>query len=130
MNPNLMEQFLGPSTQFFRFNTNEINVVATPTDKKTCLLTKRNVITGTSSNNSLNTTLCKLKTRYTKYSSTKLQNLQPVSLDPTPIDDQTDKLNTTIDIIDQDTTAEQDIQDESMCKSSVWSKLRNFQNEF
>jgi hypothetical protein len=44
MNPNLMEQFLGPSTQFFRFNANDINVLVTPIDKKTCLLTKRNVI--------------------------------------------------------------------------------------
>ena len=45
MNPNLMEQFLGPSTQFFRFNSNDI--IVTPTDKKTCLLTKRNVIATT-----------------------------------------------------------------------------------
>ena len=43
MNPNLMEQFLGPSTQFFCFNQNEVNVVASPMDKKTCLMTKRNV---------------------------------------------------------------------------------------
>lgn len=42
MNPNLMEQFLGPSTQFFRFNANDINVLVTPIEKKTCLLTKRN----------------------------------------------------------------------------------------
>lgn len=47
MNPNLMEQFLGPSTQFFRFNSNDINVVVTPIDKKTCLLTKRNLIATT-----------------------------------------------------------------------------------
>jgi hypothetical protein len=48
MNPNLMEQFLGPSTQFFRFNSNDISVVVTPIEKKTCLLTKRNVIATTS----------------------------------------------------------------------------------
>lgn len=45
MNPNLMEQFLGPSTQYFRFNSNDINVLVTPIEKKTCLLTKRNVFT-------------------------------------------------------------------------------------
>lgn len=38
-----MEQFLGPSTQFFRFNANDLNVLVTPIEKKTCLLTKRNV---------------------------------------------------------------------------------------
>ena len=47
MNPNLMEQFLGPSTQFFRFNQNDVNIAVTPIDKKTCLLTKRNVIATT-----------------------------------------------------------------------------------
>lgn len=51
MNPNLMEQFLGPSTQFFRFNSNDINVVVTPIDKKTCLLTKRNLIATTATTN-------------------------------------------------------------------------------
>jgi hypothetical protein len=51
MNPNLLEQFLGPSTQFFCFNSNDINVLVTPIDKKTCLLTKRNVITTTKSTN-------------------------------------------------------------------------------
>lgn len=40
-----MEQFLGPSNQFFRFNSNDINVLVTPIEKKTCLLTKRNVFT-------------------------------------------------------------------------------------
>ncbi|CAF0708573.1 unnamed protein product [Brachionus calyciflorus] len=53
MNPNLMEQFLGPSTQFFCFNQNEINVVATPIDRKTCLLTKRNIFTTQVAKNSL-----------------------------------------------------------------------------
>jgi hypothetical protein len=47
MNPSLMEQFLGPSAQFFRFNSNDINVVVTPIEKKTCLLTKRNLIATT-----------------------------------------------------------------------------------
>jgi len=47
MNPSLMEQFLGPSTQFFRFNSNDINVVVSPIEKKTCLLTKRNLIATT-----------------------------------------------------------------------------------
>ena len=44
-----MEQFLGPSAQFFRFNTNDASLVVTPIEKKTCLLTKRNVITTTTS---------------------------------------------------------------------------------
>ena len=49
MNPNLLEQFLGPSTDFFRFNTNDINILVTPIEKKTSMLTKRNLITTTSS---------------------------------------------------------------------------------
>lgn len=42
-----MERFLGPSTEFFLFNQNDANVSVTPIDKKTCLLTKRNVIATT-----------------------------------------------------------------------------------
>ena len=79
MNPNLMEQFLGPSTQFFCFNQNEINVVATPIDKKTCLLTKRNVFSTKNSlknpdiisssyiNNIGSNGLKSLKSSYTKF---------------------------------------------------------------
>lgn len=40
-----MERFLGPSTDFFLFNQNDVSVA--PIDKKTCLLTKRNVIATT-----------------------------------------------------------------------------------
>ncbi len=47
MNPNLMERFLGPSTDFFLFNQNDANISVTPIEKKTCLLTKRNVIATT-----------------------------------------------------------------------------------
>ena len=74
MNPNLMEQFLGPSKQFFRFNSNDINVLVTPIEKKTCILTKRNVFTApheeansnTRENNSGNNT----RIRFTNDSST------------------------------------------------------------
>jgi hypothetical protein len=52
MNPNLMEQFLGPSSDFFRFNTNDINILVTPIDKKTSLLTKRNVFRTTATTSS------------------------------------------------------------------------------
>ncbi len=41
-----MERFLGPSADFFLFNQNDANPV-TPIEKKTCLLTKRNVIATT-----------------------------------------------------------------------------------
>ncbi len=47
-----MEQFLGPSSDFFRFNTNDINILVTPIDKKTSLLTKRNVIRTTATTSS------------------------------------------------------------------------------
>lgn len=73
MNPNLMEQFLGPSTQFFRFNSNDINVVVTPIDKKTCLLTKRNVIATTVPTSNLNNSSysnCNTNTINNKYNST------------------------------------------------------------
>ncbi len=42
MNPNLIEQFLGPSTQFFCFNTNDYTSLVSANEKKTSLLTKRN----------------------------------------------------------------------------------------
>ncbi len=45
MDQSLMERFLGPSTEFFLFNQNDVSVA--PIDKKTCLLTKRNVIATT-----------------------------------------------------------------------------------
>jgi hypothetical protein len=58
MNPNLIEQFLGPSSDFFHFNQNDINILVTPIDRKTSLLTKRNLITtgapASSNNNSDN----------------------------------------------------------------------------
>jgi hypothetical protein len=53
MNPNLLEQFLGPSSDFFRFNTNDINILVTPIDKKTSLLTKRNIIRTTTNSATL-----------------------------------------------------------------------------
>ena len=49
MNPNLLEQFLGPTADFFRFNTNDINILVTPMERKTSMLTKRNLITSTGS---------------------------------------------------------------------------------
>jgi hypothetical protein len=42
MNPNLIEQFLGPSTQFFCFNTNDYTSLVSANEKKTSLLTKHN----------------------------------------------------------------------------------------
>lgn len=47
MNPSLIERFLGPSTDFFLFNQQDANISVTPIEKKTCLLTKRNVIATT-----------------------------------------------------------------------------------
>lgn len=61
MNPNLLEQFLGPSAQFFCFNTNDyMNDLVSSNDKKTSLLTKRNILVGgntTGSSNSSSSTL-------------------------------------------------------------------------
>jgi hypothetical protein len=81
MNPNLMEQFLGPSTQFFRFNSNDISVVVTPMEKKTCLLTKRNVIATTSTTNA---TVRAIETSYPVSLSTDIGYNRPSTVNLKP----------------------------------------------
>jgi hypothetical protein len=70
MNPNLLEQFLGPSAQFFCFNTNDyMNELVSPTEKKTSLLTKRNIFVGGNSGTTTTTTPA-TKTKTNTFNST------------------------------------------------------------
>lgn len=133
MNPNLMEQFLGPSTQFFRFNSNDINVVATPNDKKTCLITKRNLISKFSNSNSnsssnlsssnrlLNSSLSKIQSRYkytpstatvTANSNTSSSNVSLVKNESEDENLEDERLDRTIDLDDQN--------DHEICKFFVF----------
>ena len=80
MNPSLMERFLGPSTDFFLFNQNDANISVTPIEKKTCLLTKRNVIATTIATtaalaaiNNTTTTNPGTKVKNSSYSASKLK---------------------------------------------------------
>lgn len=115
MDQSLMERFLGPSTDFFLFNQNDVSVA--PIDKKTCLLTKRNVIATTQATsaalaviNNCTKTNPGTKTANASYSASKLKpykgaKTQSVSghVSKKMVDDLTDTLFFGMDcVVDQE----------------------------